>query len=516
MSQGRKRIIVCLDGTWVNSDKGYVRPTLSQPNASLQVPSNVSRLYRALKRRDRDGRLQVMYYHSGVGSGSFTDAIAGGAFGAGLSENIREAYDFITTNYESGDEIIIVGFSRGAFTARSLAGLITEIGLLNSTGMQSFYPIFKDIENAQNPQYKDQFRSMPFSHKPRPPFQTKVYRRRLEEGGFTRIYDADGSSIKVRCVAVWDTVGSLGIPDTNIGVRKGYQLLITYRFYDTSLSNGIEYAFQALALDETRTSFAPAVWEKPHHVLTDLRQVWFLGSHANVGGGWPDQELANVSMAWMMDQLASIGVAFDDGTIDHIFQDNVRYYLDHPNASQSTLNPFKRRPWTQWAVSDIYKEHRPVRPWALGKIYESETGFYHLAGKTTRTPGMYHHVDPQKAVSTARFLSNTNERIHRSVRIRLELEGLGFDDVGLYKCPALFKEGPWRLKRMSIESLNILLHRQGQSPYGNSGKASGEEDGSCWTWKYVGPKHGAPPVTVMVEEAIGPYESRLLSLNKGK
>lgn len=139
-----KRLILCLDGTWVNSDQGYNRPTLDQPNATLQIPTNVTRVYRALKKRDSAGWAQVMYYHPGVGtSGGITDTVAGGVFGAGVSEvgehwhwnvafmsrksvsdllqNIREAYSFVATNYEPGDEIILLGFSRGAFTARSVA-----------------------------------------------------------------------------------------------------------------------------------------------------------------------------------------------------------------------------------------------------------------------------------------------------------------------------------------------------------------------------------------------------------
>lgn len=87
MPNRRKRIILCLDGTWVNSDKGYVRPTMLQPNATLQVPSNVTRIYRALSRESLDGKRQILYYHSGVGStGNFLNAIAGGLFGSGIGE----------------------------------------------------------------------------------------------------------------------------------------------------------------------------------------------------------------------------------------------------------------------------------------------------------------------------------------------------------------------------------------------------------------------------------------------
>lgn len=82
-----KRLILCLDGTWVNSDQGYNRPTLDQPNATLQIPTNVTRVYRALKKRDSAGWAQIMYYHPGVGtSGGLADSLAGGVFGAGVSE----------------------------------------------------------------------------------------------------------------------------------------------------------------------------------------------------------------------------------------------------------------------------------------------------------------------------------------------------------------------------------------------------------------------------------------------
>ena len=99
----------------------------------------------------------------------------------------------------------------------------------------------------------------------------------------------------MRCVAVWDTVGSLGIPDVDILERLGLpRSTREFKFYDTSLSNGIEHAFQALALDEHRAPFSPAVWERPRGVMTELRQVWFPGCHSNVGGGsYEDEELAN-------------------------------------------------------------------------------------------------------------------------------------------------------------------------------------------------------------------------------
>jgi hypothetical protein len=152
------------------------------PTGTLQVPSNVTRISRALEKTSPDGRRQIIYYHSGVGTGSSTlDAISGGLLGVGISENIREVYSFITANYEPGDEIILIGFSRGAFTARSVAGMIRDIGLLTRDGMTDFYPIFKDQENFANDDYHDIFPTIPFSDKPHGRHAAEEYKQRLEQ-----------------------------------------------------------------------------------------------------------------------------------------------------------------------------------------------------------------------------------------------------------------------------------------------------------------------------------------------
>jgi uncharacterized protein (DUF2235 family) len=152
------------------------------PKATLQVPTNVTRISRALRKTGLDGKPQVIYYHSGVGSGSnIIDAVAGGLLGVGISNNIGEVYSFIAANYKPGDEIILVGFSRGAFTARSVAGMINDIGLLTRDGMDSFYPIFKDQENFKNKGYHDEFPDIPFSNKPKGPDAATEYKQRLEK-----------------------------------------------------------------------------------------------------------------------------------------------------------------------------------------------------------------------------------------------------------------------------------------------------------------------------------------------
>lgn len=109
----------------------------------------------------------------------------------------------------------------------------------------------------------------------------------------------------IHAVAVWDTVGSLGIPNISLLAKLGLpHSTIEYKFFDTNLSGIIRHAFQALALDERRSPFKAAVWEREdsHQTTVDLRQVWFPGAHSNVGGGYDDQEIANITLAWYVFQ----------------------------------------------------------------------------------------------------------------------------------------------------------------------------------------------------------------------
>ncbi|KAF7856153.1 uncharacterized protein EAF02_011412 [Botrytis sinoallii] len=512
-----KRIVLCCDGTWMDSDDGFTKPTLIpyKPTGTLQTPSNVTRLSRCLRRYGPDGTHQIIYYHSGVGTGSsMLDTLSGGMLGTGISENIREVYSFIAANYTPGDEIILVGFSRGAFTARSVAGMISDIGLLTRYGMSNFYAIFKDQENFRNANYKDIFPDIPFPNKPK---DGDEYKKRLVEQNLTRVYDPNGSRIRVHAVAVWDTVGSLGIPNIALLAKLGLpHSTKEYKFHDTNLSGYIRHAFQALALDEHRRPFSPAVWEIRdfEDEPTDLRQVWFPGSHANVGGGYDDQEIANITLAWMMDQLASIGVSFHEDAIDIIFQKSVHYYETLPPPSTSIFRFSK--PINEWATPAVYEKHHPVRPWALGKIYNSDTGIWTLAGKETRTPGLYHRLDPDTGASTGIPMTHTNERIHSSVRIRLDLGGLGEEDMTKYKCPALLKKGPWRLDQIRIKVTDPIPPTATWGPTAPAALDDERTSDLRWVWEYDGPEKNAPVIQTIIEENLGPYERKLLLLNKGK
>ncbi|KAI9721763.1 MAG: hypothetical protein M1812_002098 [Candelaria pacifica] len=454
-----KKLIIACDGTWQDSDNGYVQDPLlpSRPSGHLQIPSNVTRISRAIESEDQLEVPQVVYYQAGVGaSNSIWEHFVGGATGLGLSENIREAYSFIANNYAAGDEIFLLGFSRGAFTARSIAGLIGTIGLLTKKGLVDFYAIFKDYENGWNQHYKDEFPNTPFSDKPS--INDMSYAKELETRGLSTL------NIPIKAIGVWDTVGSLGIPRISWLDKLSIPKSKEYAFYDTNLNDNIEYAFQALALDEHRGPFSPAVWEKPNGSKTHLKQVWFPGVHSNVGGGYPDAQLENITLAWMIAQLQEL-IHFAPEYILHQNTINSQYYIDQ-------------------------KQH--VRPWGLGRIYNSLKGVYYLAGSKVRTPGQYRKADPDTGLPTAAALLNTNEFIHASVRIRLGLGGHGAEDKGDYKCEAL---KDWRLKGVDADTL---------SP--DNGGAAKERIGIRW-------EHGSAEKggsKVLYEDILGFQEMKLL------
>jgi Uncharacterized alpha/beta hydrolase domain (DUF2235) len=223
--------------------------------------------------------------------------------------------------------------------------------------------------------------------------------------------------VSIKAIAVWDTVGSLGIPRIgvlqNLGIQRAESKEMT--FYDTKLGRSVENAFQALALDERRSSFAPAIWEKPEGNRTRLRQVWFPGVHSNVGGGYDDQGMANITLAWMMDQLSPFLDMYDQYIMEAAYETD-EYYQDTG----------QRR-----------------RPWAFGEILNSLTGAYVVGGGKDRTPGQYFASDPDTGRATRRPLRDTHEYVHPSVRIRYELRGPGKEDRGDYDPPALMED--WKL-----------------------------------------------------------------------
>ena len=255
----RRRLIVCCDGTW------------NWPDGKRET--NVIRLVRAIA--PVDGAIaQMVYYHQGVGTGNILDRIVGGGAGVGLSLSVKACYGFITDNYVAGDEIFLFGFSRGAFIARSVAGLIGTVGVLCKPEMERFVEVwdwYSQPKEARN--LADLAALAPRRH----------------------------TDVEIECIGVWDTVGALGIPGTRFCTQA-------FAFYETELGTKVRHAFQALAIDERRANFQAAVWvpfstERYAHraaaqavapgqpapaarqpaaqgVPQVLRQVWFPGAHS--------------------------------------------------------------------------------------------------------------------------------------------------------------------------------------------------------------------------------------------
>ncbi len=256
-------LIICLDGTWNNAD-------------SADFQTNIGLLASMIDPKPERGVPAQIYYDAGVGtSGSRTNRLAGGLLGKGLSTNILEAYRFLSLNYQPGDDIYIFGYSRGAYTARSLCGFLAASGLLRA--------------DACDPRTQD-FAWRYYRTKPKKRFPAdKEHLRRLAH-----------ANVRVRFLGVFDTVGSLGIPRTwlNWIGRRAFQ------FHDTDLCPIVDHACQALAIDEHRMEFEAAVWRQPQHRgYLSVEQVWFPGVHANIGGGYEDRGLSDLTLDWMVKRL---------------------------------------------------------------------------------------------------------------------------------------------------------------------------------------------------------------------
>lgn len=267
-----KRLVLCCDGTWNKPD---------EEKDGRPIPTNVVRLaYRVAK---NDGAVaQITYYDMGVGTGNVIDRIAGGVLGDGLEENIHDAYRFLLSNYEPGDEIFLFGFSRGAFTARSIGGMIRKCGILRR-GAVGKYREAKALYHNNSVGPDD-----PLAQE----FRKANSLSPVEQ-------------IPIRFIGVWDTVGSLGIPKKG-GVAKELQ------FFDTELSGTVEYAYHALAIDEHRAPFLPTLWTYKPKAGQTVEQVWFCGAHSDVGGGYLEDDASKIALLWMLEKAKGAGLKLDD------------------------------------------------------------------------------------------------------------------------------------------------------------------------------------------------------------
>ena len=246
-----KNIVICLDGTW--NDKSD-RRTLS--NVALLDEMCVD-----------DGRNQIAYYDEGVGTSGWYDKKLGGLHGIGLSENVKQAYVYLVRNHRENDRVFIFGFSRGAYTARSLSGLVYRCGLLpNSAHLES------ELEKLYGAYTRHQSDKM-------------------------NAYKSANKKCPIHMLGVWDTVGALGIPI--VFLKKASDRI--FSFHDTKLSPEVGFACHAVAIDEKRASFEPALWEETQENKDRMQQVWFPGVHSDVGGGYRERHHSDLALEWMVE-----------------------------------------------------------------------------------------------------------------------------------------------------------------------------------------------------------------------
>ncbi|KAK0254633.1 hypothetical protein B0A54_13626 [Friedmanniomyces endolithicus] len=535
-----KKLIVCCDGTWTDSINGWVNGSWGQPG-HLQSPSNVTRIARAIRQEDDDHHPQIVYYQAGIGTGiGLYNHLAGGGTGLGLCENVREAYTFLANNYSEHDDLVpndsifLLGFSRGAYTARTLGGFICTMGILRKQAMPHFYECFEDWEHAGDKHYPPSFFTNYYKHHEDIP---EVEKRRPDESlsrsgdhldreeyfrQYFKILRDLGLTQKVtiNAIGVFDTVGALGIP-VNPLLQRVFPFLPsfirTYRFFDTKLHNSISNAFHALALDEHRFPYSPAVWERQQGCTTHLEQVWFPGTHNNVGGSYADAGIADITLAWMMDRMAGNmlekredfrcreWIKFDDEYLDRWCHCQQDYLRKHPEDQH--------------------------KGWGRGKLYDSCTLPQSLAGERKRAPGRYHatiyetgNTDPNT------LLEDTQEQIHSCVRARIDLGGLAVEADETQTFPSGLEIRPlftafWRwltggkaptylpqAKKGPLHGWQLKdNHASHDAPnFDIAMSAGGLEDVH---WEYTGAAWVGR--TEMPEARLGEYEMKLLGKDEG-
>jgi hypothetical protein len=417
-----KRIILLLDGTWNDIDKGpcdtnivRMRELISKHlvESSGRGHSDPDTNSKKVHGYAASGKEHIVYYERGVGTGAF-DRIVGGAFGDGLSRNIRHAYKFLSFWYEPGDEIFIYGFSRGAYTARSLVGYLGAAGLLRRDACD---------EERESLAWR-YYRTKPNDRMP-------ADWRRLTD------YVHDRDKVRVKLVGVFDTVGSLGVP-FSIAWRLNRD---EHGFHNVELSSITDVNLHALAIDEHRWPFEAALWRMPAFKKYDtvVEQVWFSGAHADVGGGYIVEERRDLDTPYA-----------DDITLDWMIRRTRHFYPDFPFDINRGAEKIKDR-----SSAVLHNSRRSIYlawPFALRSIAN------HITGAS--------RWKYQAEVSRDRHARPIGEMIHISAIERVVAGESSNPPARKYKTANL------------LRVIDRLKEAYEHKPSGEGGSASGAEAGS--------------------------------------
>lgn len=293
-----KNIVIFCDGTWNSpSDEEFGVPSVT----------NVRTLYRACQDFSESGGAQVVWYQSGIGAlgGKFRRAFEG-ATGWGIGGAIQRGYTAIASHYEPGDKIYLFGFSRGAFLARSIAGMIRQTGLLEDYSVASVKKAYKFYEETVFDYSEEKTYYYPKDAPLKDP-------------------NRGPGKVRVHFIGVWDTVGSLGFSFWGWSFNLRF---FRNGFHDISPNAITDHVYHALAMDEIRTSFMPSLWDYPEEKTHKesaytqnaepcghIEQAWFRGVHSDIGGGYAERGLSDVTLKWMVEKAMGHGLLLRENAL---------------------------------------------------------------------------------------------------------------------------------------------------------------------------------------------------------
>ena len=387
----KKRIIVCCDGTWNDLRMRYI--------------TNVGRLLQCLlpEGPSEHGMLpQVVYYDDGVGADAegFRRMLEGG-IGKGLDNLVYEAYRFICVNYNEGDEICLFGFSRGAYTARSVAGMIGRLGVVPRTQL-------KWVPSAM-----------------------EAYRARRDVDVTCKAFCAAAKSVptKVAFLGCWDTVGALGIPDKTSLFSLDRLSREKYEFHDTTLGRHIARAAHAVAIDERRKEFQPTLMERPKSsTATKLREVWFAGDHGCVGGGsWEKRGLSNITLRWMIDAAAELGLELgadlsrlhDKAVSDHRIYFDATHSWMYRDEARSLAKHNVRWSSVHATVGQRWRNEPSYQPRNVTAIFRKQLGNRNAVKTASEPAGLVSGEERSLRVDATKAANGTGVLLTAGSRYRL-------------------------------------------------------------------------------------------------
>ena len=350
-----KNIVLCSDGTGNSAikDRG----------------TNVFKLYEAVDihgyRSDPQLAEQIAFYDDGVGTQTLLPLkLLGQAFGWGLARNVKELYLELARVYDPGDKLFLFGFSRGAFTIRTLAGLIQCSGIPDRKRCATNAEL-KELVEVSYDEYRARYRTF-WRRREREKFRADDPQRRERLKAVQHEIHAPGGQVPIEFIGVWDTVDAVGMPWDRLADFWD-AFVYPFRFHDRTLTSQVHCARHAVSVDDERRTFRPVMWNEKGAQPGQIEQLWFAGVHANVGGGYPTQGMSLVALDWMMAEADALGLKFIESD------------------------------------QESFRAHRDVHD----KLYDSRSGL-----------GVYYRWEPRNIEEICRA-GNVKVRIHDSVFDRI-------------------------------------------------------------------------------------------------